>query len=153
MTAAAPEQPIVAAAPDFARDSVLLFDGECGLCSTAVRWILRHERTDAAERPMWLAALQGETAAGLRAQHPRIPLTVDTVVYVDDGRVHLRSKAFMYLARHLRGPWRGLYYLRFMPGFLPDLGYRLVARFRYRIWGKTDACALPTARDRARLLP
>jgi len=143
----------VVALPDLARDPILLFDGECGLCAKSVRWVLRHERTDRTGPPMWLAPLQGTTAAALRALHPSIPLTVDTVVYVDAGRAHLRSKAFLHLARHLRRPWRWLYALRWFPGFVPDLGYRVIARFRIRIWGKADACALPTAEDRARLLP
>ena len=142
-------------APDLTREPVLLFDGECGLCARSVKWVLRHERAElpAGVHRMWLAPLQGSTAAALRARLPTIPVTLETVVFVDGDRAHLRSKAFMHLARHLRGPWRALYYFRWMPGFLPDLGYRLIARLRYRIWGKTDACALPTAAQRARVLP
>lgn len=143
------------AAPDLAHDPVLLFDGDCGLCAKAVQWVLRHERADlpAGVRRMWLAPLQGSTAATLRARLPGIPTSVESVVFVDGQRAHLRTKAFLHLGQHLRRPWRAMYYLRWMPGFLPDLGYRLIARLRFRIWGRADACAMPTAATRARVLP
>jgi len=128
---------------------IVLYDGVCGLCARSVRWILRHERDHA----LRFAPLQGDTAAALRARHPRIPAELSTVVLVDGGRVHLRSQAFMHLARHLRRPWRWLYHLRWIPGFLPDLGYRVVARVRYRVFGKHDACELPAPDQRARFLP
>lgn len=129
---------------------ILLYDGVCGLCARSVRWILGHER----DHVIQFAPLQGETAAALRARYPRIPDELSTVVLVDPdaGRVHLRSKAFFYAARHLRAPWRWLYGLRWIPGFLPDLGYRLVARLRYRLFGKKDSCELPAPDQRARFL-
>ena len=129
---------------------VLLYDGVCGLCARSVRWILRHER----DHDMQFAPLQGETAAALRARFPSIPTRLSTVVLVDreHDRVHLRSKAFVHAAKHLRAPWRWLYGLRFVPGFLPDLGYRVVAAVRYRLFGKKDACEIPAPDQRARFL-
>jgi predicted DCC family thiol-disulfide oxidoreductase YuxK len=144
-TPAAP--PAAAAVPDDA--PVVLYDGVCGLCARSVRWILRHER----DHDLRFAPLQGETAAALRARHPGIPDELSTVVLVAGGRVHVRSKAFMYLSSHLRRPWRWLYHLRWVPGFLPDLGYRVVAAVRYRVFGKLDACELPAPDQRARFLP
>lgn len=136
MAAPAPVEPLV------------LYDGVCGLCSKSVRWILRHEK----DHTLRFAPLQGPTAAALRAQYPQIPKTLESVVLVEDGRVHLRSKAFLYTAHHLRAPWRWAYGVRWFPGFLLDLGYRLIARIRYRVWGKTDACELPAPDQRARFL-
>ena len=127
---------------------IVLYDGVCGLCSSAVRWLIDHDR----ERILRYAPLQGETAAALRAQHPRIPEGIDTVVLVDDGKVYLRSKAFLYISRYLTRPWRWGWYLRWFPGFLLDLGYRLVARVRYRIWGKKESCELPAPEQRALFL-
>lgn len=128
---------------------IVLYDGTCGLCHRSVRWLLAHER-DAALR---FAPLQGATADALRARHPAIPRALESVVLVDGDRVHLRSKAFLYAARHLRGPWRAAYTLRWLPGPVLDLGYRAIARVRYRIWGRADACDLPAPAARARFLP
>ena len=127
---------------------ILLYDGVCGLCARSVRWILRHERDHALQ----FAPLQGETAAALRERFPRIPTVLSTVVLVDGDRVHVRSKAFLYAARHLRAPWRWLYAMRWIPGFLPDLGYRVVAALRYRLFGKKDSCEIPAPDQRARFL-
>lgn len=128
---------------------VLLYDGTCGLCDRSVQWILRHER----DRELTFAPLQGATAAALRARHHDIPEQLDTVVLVQDDHVRLRSKAFLYAARHLRAPWRWAYALRWLPALVFDLGYRVIARVRYRVWGRVDACAMPASEHRARFLP
>ena len=127
---------------------VVLYDGECGLCHRSVKFLLARDRGR-----LWYAPLQGETAAALRTRHPEIPQTLESVVLVDDDRVFLRSKAFLYGAKYLTRPWRWAYHVRWLPAFLLDLGYRLVARIRYRVWGKFDTCRRPTDDQRAHLLP
>jgi predicted DCC family thiol-disulfide oxidoreductase YuxK len=128
----------------------LLYDGVCGLCHRSVRWLLAHEASgDASLR---FAPLQGETARELRRQFRQIPDELSTVVYVDHGRCYLRSKAFLQASRHLRWPWRLGYHLRWLPGPIVDLAYRLVARVRYRLWGKLAACDLPASGQATRFL-
>lgn len=99
------------------------------------------------------APLQGETAAAMRARHSEISGDIDTVVYIEDGRVHQRSRAFVRLARQLPYPWRALSWLWIVPRPLSDLAYRLVARLRYRLFGKFDTCKIPSPEERARFLP
>jgi len=128
---------------------IVFYDGTCGFCAKSVVWILAHER----DHEIRFAPLQGPTAALARARHPRIPVAIDTVVYISDGRAHLRSKAFLHIARHLRAPWRWAHAFRWFPGFVLDLGYRVIVAVRYRIWGHADACQLVTPEQRARFLP
>ena len=128
---------------------LVLYDGTCGLCARSVRWILDHER----DHDIVFAPLQGPTAALARSCYPRIPLSIDTVVYITNGRAHLRSKAFLHAANHLRAPWRWGYALRWFPGVILDLLYRVVAALRYRLWGHADACGLVTPEQRRRFLP
>lgn len=127
---------------------IVLYDGVCGLCSRTVRWLIRRDP----QGHLAFAPLQGETAARLRARHPEIPQTLESVVLVEGDRVHLRSKAFLYGARWLKRPWRWAYHVRWLPGPVLDLGYRLIARLRYRMFGKVDACELPAPAERARFL-
>jgi predicted DCC family thiol-disulfide oxidoreductase YuxK len=127
---------------------VVLYDGECGLCHRSVKFLLERDRNR-----LWYAPLQGETAAALRAEHPAIPQTLESVVLVDGGKVHLRSKAFLYVAKYLPRPWRWAYHFRWLPAVVLDLGYRVIASLRYRIWGKYDSCQRPTADQQAHLLP
>jgi predicted DCC family thiol-disulfide oxidoreductase YuxK len=128
---------------------LVLYDGVCGLCDHSVQFLLRVDR----RRVLMFTPLQGETAAALRARHPEIPADLDTVVYIEDGRVHLRSRAFVRLARQLPYPWRALSWLWVVPRPLADLVYRLVARVRYRLFGKFDTCRVPSPDERARFLP
>lgn len=128
---------------------IVLYDGTCGLCHGAVKWLLAHE----GDGRLLFAPLQGETAAALRRIHPSIPVTLESVVLVEDGRVHLRSKVFLFGAVHMRAPWRWAYHLRFLPGFFLDVAYRGVAAVRYSIWGRADLCTLPSPAQRARFLP
>jgi predicted DCC family thiol-disulfide oxidoreductase YuxK len=128
---------------------LVLYDGTCGLCARSVRWILEHE----CDHEIVFAPLQGPTAARARLRYPQIPASIDTVVYIAGGRAHLRSKAFLHAANHLRAPWRWGYAMRWFPGFVLDLVYRIVAAVRYRIWGHADACGLVTPEQRTRFLP
>jgi predicted DCC family thiol-disulfide oxidoreductase YuxK len=127
---------------------IVLYDGVCGLCSRAVKFLIRRDHA----RVLMFAPLQGETAAQLRALYPRIPQNIDTVVLIDDGRVFLRSKAFLYVSRYLTRPWRWAFHFRWMPAVLLDLGYRLVARVRYRIFGKKESYEIPAPDERARFM-
>lgn len=128
---------------------LVLYDGTCGLCARSVRWILRHEN----DRDLKFAPLQGETAQAMRAKFPNIPDSIDTVVYVDGEHAYLRSKAFMHMARHFKKPWRWLRAFRWIPSFILDLGYKLVAATRYKLFGKVDSCELPSPENRARFMP
>ncbi|MCC6623466.1 MAG: DUF393 domain-containing protein [Deltaproteobacteria bacterium] len=130
-------------------EHLVLYDGVCGLCDRSVRWLIRRD----ARGLLRFAPLQGETTARLRATIPGIPDDLTSVVYLRGARVHLRSKAFLYLAWHLRWPWRVFWGLRWFPALLGDLPYRLVAALRYRVFGKKDACSLPAPEERARFLP
>ena len=73
--------------------------------------------------------------------------------YVEDGRVYLRSKVFLVASRWLGWPWKVAYWFRWIPGFLLDWMYWIVAKLRYRIFGKYDSCQLPSRDERAKLLP
>lgn len=128
---------------------LVLYDGVCGLCSRTVAWLAARDR----QGRLAYAPLQGETAALLRRRHPEIPLDLDTVVLVEPGRVHLRTRALLEIARHLGPPWRWASWLRWLPIAPLDLLYRLVARVRYRVWGRYESCRLPAGAARARHLP
>lgn len=128
---------------------LVLYDGECGVCDEAVQFLLRVDPDPA----LCFAPLQGQTTLALRQRHPQIPEGVDTMVYVRDGDVLLRSRAALALAAALPWPWRGLAGFRVLPTALTDLGYRIFAALRFWIGGGADRCRLATADEAARFLP
>ncbi|WP_394842941.1 DCC1-like thiol-disulfide oxidoreductase family protein [Pendulispora brunnea] len=128
---------------------IILFDGVCGFCDALVQWLVRVDRA----RALRYAPIQGETAARLRAMHPEIPAGVDTVIFVDEGTVHLRSRGILASMGYLPRPWRWARFLRWIPRAFSDAVYRLVARFRYRIFGKLEVCRVPSPEERELFLP
>lgn len=139
---------------------VVLFDGTCNLCNGAVQFILDHERGGA----LRFAALQSEAgsallerAAGVEAARALLAGArgdgdPDSVVLVEDDRAYTHSTAALRIARYLRWPYRGLVLFTVVPRFVRDAVYRFVARRRYRWFGKSETCRVPTPELRARLL-
>jgi predicted DCC family thiol-disulfide oxidoreductase YuxK len=132
---------------------LLLFDGVCGLCNRLVHFVLRRDRRDRFR----FAALQGNLAREVLARHQRDPARLDTVYLVTDcgtpgERIHQRSRAVLRVLRELGGGWRLFLPLSILPTPVLDLGYRLVARVRYRVFGRYDTCPVPRPEHRARIL-
>jgi predicted DCC family thiol-disulfide oxidoreductase YuxK len=138
----------VAATPE----RIVLFDGVCVFCEGAVHWLAERDP----QGRLAFAALQGDTAAGLRARHPEIPEELETMVLVeregDAERVYRDSEAVFRVLALLESPWRHASILRMLPRALTDFAYRLFARNRYRMFGRRDECRLPAPGDAARFL-
>ncbi|MSR56284.1 MAG: DUF393 domain-containing protein [Planctomycetaceae bacterium] len=131
-----------------AESPVIFFDGICGLCDRWVDFVLKHDR----RRLFRFATLQGETAREWLQIAPDQPLS--SVVLVDDQGAHLKSDAIGRMLTRLGGLWTVPgWLLRCIPRPLRNWGYDLVARHRYRWFGKKETCRLPTPDERSRFLP
>jgi predicted DCC family thiol-disulfide oxidoreductase YuxK len=126
--------------------AVLLFDGVCTLCNGFVQFVIQR---DPAGR-FQFATLQSDAARRLLQAAPQ-PLP-DTLVLVENGRVFLRSTAALRVARGLKFPWPLAFVLVVVPRPLRDWVYDVVARNRYRWFGRRDVCMVPTPELRARFL-
>lgn len=128
--------------------AVILFDGVCNMCNTSVNYVIDH---DPAAR-FRFASLQSEAGTALARDHGIDASALSSMVLIEDGRAYLRSTAVLRICRRLRGPAKLLWPLIIVPGPLRDLGYRLIGKNRYRLFGKREACRLPTEADRERFL-
>ena len=119
---------------------VLYFDGECGFCARSVRWVARRDRGGR----IAFAPLQGRLAGehGL-ARHAANDGGTMVVLREGDGRVFLRSDAWIEVVRALGGGWRVLTILRLVPRPVRDWVYRWIARHRHRFSGVAGTCGLP----------
>jgi predicted DCC family thiol-disulfide oxidoreductase YuxK len=128
---------------------IILFDAQCVLCSANARFILRHDR----QHRFRLAAMQGETGAALFRRHGIDPTDPDTILVVDGDRVWRDSDAVIAIYTGLGWPWRVAGAAGLVPHWLRDRAYRWIARNRYRLFGRRQACWLPAPKDARRVLP
>ena len=127
---------------------IVLFDGVCNLCSTSVQFILQR---DPAGR-FRFASLQSDLAQRLLTERGLDPKALDSVVVIDGDRLYRESDAALRIARDLKGAWTILTVFRVIPRPVRDWAYRLIARNRYRWFGKSETCWLPTPELRGRFL-
>lgn len=130
------------------KKSILFFDGVCGMCNRLVDWVIRHDRRGRIK----VSALQGETAKEELAESDWSDL--NSVVYVNDLGSFRKSSAVARLLWDLGGFWKLVGWLLWLiPRPLRNWGYGMVAKNRYRVFGKKEACRMPTPEERARFLP
>jgi predicted DCC family thiol-disulfide oxidoreductase YuxK len=142
---------------------LVIFDGHCGLCNRAVRWFLSRDRLDR----LRFVPSESPKVAPFLARHQIVEtengfhsptLASSTILVVSNldtpvERVLVRSNASIAMLRQLPRPWPAVATLMsWIPRPLRDLGYRLVARFRYRVSGRLETCPIPTAQERSRFL-
>ena len=128
---------------------VVVFDGHCVLCSANAQFVLKHDR----QRRLRLAAMQGETGSAIYCSLGIDPADPETMVVVDGDKVLRDSDGVLAIYRALGWPWKALALGRIVPRALRDPLYLLVARNRYRLFGRRETCWMPNARDQARILP
>ena len=129
-------------------DRVVCFDGECSFCNG---WVKRIHRNDPRGR-IKLAPLQAEAGKAIQAWCGMPRGDMDTMIFVDRGRAHTKSGAALRLVRYLSWPWPLLSALLIVPWFLRDWVYNRIAHNRYRLFGKEDACLVPTPELKKRFL-
>jgi predicted DCC family thiol-disulfide oxidoreductase YuxK len=130
----------------------LFYDGHCGLCHRAVKFVLRHDPEGAAFR---FAPLQGPTFQAAVPTAQRAALPDSMAVRTLDGRLLLKSEAWLHIMRRLGGIWKLIGSVcSIVPRFIRDWGYDFVAAVRFRIFGRRDdLCPLIPPALRNRFLP
>jgi len=127
---------------------VVFFDGVCGLCNATVDFFLKRDR----EGRFLFSPLQGETAK--ERLEPEIVEDVSSVVLQVGGKTYRHSSAVARMLWRLGGFWSFTgACLWLVPWPVRHLGYKLVAKFRYRLFGRKEVCRMPTPEERSRFLP
>jgi predicted DCC family thiol-disulfide oxidoreductase YuxK len=138
--------------PAASEPEILFYDGHCGLCHRAVKFVLRHDRPGNAFR---FAPLQGETFQSRVPPERRAGLPDSVVVLAANGDLLTRSDAFLHIFQKLGRGWDTLaVFLRVIPRPMRDAVYNAVARIRYRVFGtRDDLCPIVPADLRPRFDP
>jgi predicted DCC family thiol-disulfide oxidoreductase YuxK len=132
---------------------IVLYDGVCGLCNHLVQFLLKRDTSDRFR----FASLQSEFAQTLMTKQGVDPHDLDTVYIVKDhGQANEtllgRSDAILYMLSELGGVWKLTGVWRVLPKGFRDAMYKIVARNRYRVFGKHESCMLPEPKHRAKFL-
>lgn len=124
---------------------LFIFDNVCVLCSRGVRFVMRHDRAG----QIAFTSAQGPIGQALY-RHYGLKMD-ETYLFLANGRASTMSAGYFALARELGGWWRLATLGRVLPRAVLDALYRVIARNRYRWFGRAEACALLTEEQRARL--
>lgn len=126
------------------RDSIILFDDECILCNKFARWIIKNDK----QRRFRFLALQSSSANTLLDKYGFNKNNFDSVILIDEDKLYTESDAALRIVKYLDGAKKYLYILRILPKSFRDFFYKIIARNRYKWFGKTDVCSV----DRSRMM-
>lgn len=130
------------------QQAVLLYDGLCCLCNRTVHFLLRIDHRSV----LHFAALQSNTSKSLLEQVDHSRPLPDGVVLIHNGKIYTESDAALKSLQLIGGIWKLLAMLRVIPNFIRKPIYRLVARNRYKWFGKYDSCPIPKPEWKQRFL-
>lgn len=129
-------------------EQIVFFDGTCNFCNSTVDILFSRRK----HKNLYFASLQSEFAAEFLPKDQVDLSNLDTIYYYRNGKLYDRSEAVLRVSRELKGLYPLLQLFLLFPGFLRDAVYDLVARNRYRIFGKKDTCRIATEEERASFL-
>lgn len=125
---------------------IILFDGVCNLCNTSVNFVIQRDHKDIFR----YASLQSDIGKQLIKKHQIDHLNLDSILLFDtNDKFYYKSSAALRIARHLSGGYPLLYGLLILPKFIRNWVYDIIAKNRYRWFGKKESCMIPSPELRA----
>lgn len=133
---------------DLQNHKVLLFDGVCNFCSAAVQFIIRNDPKGVFQ----FLPIQSEEGGRIYREHGFDPAKGETFLLLTQKGVFTRSDAALEIAQSFGGPWKLAGVFKLIPRPIRDVAYRIIAKNRYRLFGRQEQCMMPTPDIRARFL-
>ena len=127
---------------------VVLFDGVCNMCNGFVRFLIKRDK----KNTLQFASLQSGYGKALLAHYKLPTSTPETVILYTNKQILTESAAVIKIVSSLNGIWKAVLIFKIIPGFIRNPLYRLIARNRYTLFGKRDACPIPTEAEKSRFL-
>ena len=129
-------------------EPTILFDGVCNLCNGTVHFIIKRDK----KKLIRYAALQSDTGLQLLQQSGLIWKDMQSFVFFESKKVYTRSTAALKVCRYLKAGWPLCYGFIIVPRFIRDGIYNLIARNRYKWFGKREQCMVPSQEIKSRFL-
>ncbi len=128
--------------------SVVLFDGICNFCNSSINFIIDRDYKDRFR----FAALQSEKGKELMKQFGLDSENLKTIILIENGRFYTKTTAALRIAKHLKGIWKFSYVFIIIPPFIRNIAYIIISKYRYRWFGKKNACRIPLPEEREKFL-
>jgi predicted DCC family thiol-disulfide oxidoreductase YuxK len=128
-------------------ENIILFDGVCNLCNHSVQFIIKRDP----KGHFKFASLQSEIGQKLVEQYG-IPKGIESIIYIENNKVFIKSSAALRISKKLNGYWGFLMILSILPSSFRDFFYDIIAKNRYKWFGKKESCMLPTTETKKRFL-
>ncbi|NWQ42702.1 thiol-disulfide oxidoreductase DCC family protein [Bacillus sp. EB106-08-02-XG196] len=128
-------------------ESIILFDGVCNFCNSGVQFIIKRD----SNFHFKFASLQSETGQMLLNKYG-ISNKIDSMIVIENEKVYIKSSAALRISKYLDGNWKYLTIFKFLPTFFRDFLYDILAKNRYKWFGKMDTCMLPALEMKKRFL-
>ncbi len=128
---------------------IILFDGICNLCNSAVQYIIKHDKNDVFR----FAALQSDIGDKLIKERGMDASRIDSIILIEPGvAYYTKSTAALKIARSFGGIWQLAGVFRWIPEKIRDRVYDYIANNRYKWYGKKEACMVPTPELKSKFL-
>lgn len=127
---------------------LILFDGVCNFCNSSINFIIKKDKKNIFR----FAPLQSNTGKNLLEQHQLKDKNIDSIIYIKNGKAYKKSTAVLQIVKKLGGFYFLFYTFIIIPPFIRDLFYDIIARNRYRWFGKREACMIPTAEVKSKFI-
>ncbi|MFC4232412.1 thiol-disulfide oxidoreductase DCC family protein [Parasediminibacterium paludis] len=122
------------------KQPVILFDGVCNLCNSAVQYVIKHDPNN----HFLFASLQSQFGQQVLAANQLSNTNFNSFILLQNGIIYQRSTAALIATKQLSGAIRLLYWCIIVPSFIRDGVYNIIAKNRYKWFGKKDTCWLPS---------
>ncbi|WP_231464890.1 thiol-disulfide oxidoreductase DCC family protein [Pedobacter sp. Leaf132] len=119
---------------------VIFFDGICSLCNASVQFVIEHDKKNYFK----FTALQGNYARAVLPKFAVNPEILNSTLLLENGKLYTKSSSALRVAKKLNGLWPLLYGFIIIPKFIRDWFYDIIAKNRYKWWGKQESCWVPT---------
>jgi predicted DCC family thiol-disulfide oxidoreductase YuxK len=119
---------------------ILLFDGVCNLCNNTVLFVIKRDR----KKQIRFGAIQSQEGKKLLQRFGIDQQYLGSLIFIDEGKVYLKSSGALRLSKYLSGLWPLLYALMVIPAFIRNPIYDFIAANRYKWFGKKEVCMIPT---------
>jgi predicted DCC family thiol-disulfide oxidoreductase YuxK len=127
---------------------IILFDGICNLCNSSVDFIIRHDKKNVFR----FASLQSDFGQDITKKLSPKYLNTDSFILAEGDNFHIKSGAALRTAKYLGFPFNMFYVLIIIPPFIRNFFYDIIAKNRYKWFGKKQTCRVPSPEEKQKFL-